>query len=52
MIEEEATLLEELDLGLNYVADYADAVAWTLTHGLRDRLCARASAEGSRAGES
>jgi hypothetical protein len=38
LIEQEAALLEELDREPDYVAGYADAVAWTLTHGLRDRL--------------
>ncbi len=38
----------ELNRGPECLADYADAVAWTLTHGLRDRLRARAGAEGPR----
>jgi hypothetical protein len=44
--------MDRMDRVPECLADYADAAAWTLTHGLRDRLGARASAEGSRAGES
>jgi len=42
----------EMDRRPEYLADYADAAAWTLTHGLRDRLHAPASAEGRRGGGS
>jgi hypothetical protein len=31
-----------MERGPEYLSDYADAVAWTLTHGLRDRLRAPA----------
>jgi len=48
MINTANELEREMDRGPEYLADYADAVAWTLTHGLRDRLCARAGAEGPR----
>ncbi len=45
MIDQAAELEQEMDRGSDYVADYADAVAWTLTHGLRDRLQAQAGAD-------
>ncbi len=51
LIDDANELEREMDRGPEYLADYADAVAWTLTHGLRDRLCARAGAEGPRGGD-
>jgi hypothetical protein len=51
MIDEANELEREMDRGPEYLADYADAAAWTLAHGLRGRLCARGSAEGPRGGD-
>jgi len=52
MIDEAHEIEREMDRAPEYLADYADAAAWTLTHGLRDRLHAPASAQGPRGGES
>ncbi len=51
MIDEANEIEREMDRAPEYLADYADAVAWTLTHGLRDRLCAPAGAEGPQGGD-
>jgi hypothetical protein len=51
MIDDANELEREMDRRPEYLADHADAVAWTLTHGLRDRLRARAGAEGPRGGD-
>lgn len=51
MIDEANELERELDRAPEYLADYADALAWTLANGLRDRLCARAGAEGPLGGD-
>jgi hypothetical protein len=51
MIDDANELEREMDRRPEYLADDADAVAWTLTHGLRDRRCARAVAEGPRGGD-
>jgi hypothetical protein len=48
MIDEANEIEREMERAPEYLADYADAAAWTLTHGLRDRLRATASAEGRR----
>jgi hypothetical protein len=45
MIDDANEIEREMDRAREYLADYADAAAWTLTHGLRDRLHAPASAE-------
>jgi hypothetical protein len=45
MIDEAREIEREMDRAPEYLADYADAVAWTLTHGLRDRLRATAGAD-------
>ncbi len=48
MIDEAREIEQEMDRSPEYLADYADAAAWTLTHGLRDRLRAPAGAESPR----
>jgi hypothetical protein len=50
MIDDANEMEREMDRAPECLADYADAAAWTLTHGLRDRLGARASAEGRQGG--
>jgi hypothetical protein len=45
LIDEANEIEREMDRGPEYLADYADAAAWTLTHGLRDRLRATAGAD-------
>jgi hypothetical protein len=52
MIDDANEIQREMDRAPKYLADYADAAAWTLTHGLRDRLHALTSAEGRRGGGS
>jgi len=46
MIDDANEIEREMDRGPEYLADYADAAAWTLTHGLRDRLRTPAGSEG------
>jgi hypothetical protein len=48
MIDQANELEREMDRAPEYLADYADAAAWTLTHGPRDRLRTPASSEGPR----
>jgi len=52
MIDEAREIEREMDRAPEYLADYADAAAWTLTHGLRDRLRPTVGAQGPRGGES
>jgi hypothetical protein len=52
MIDDANEIEREMDRAPEYLADDADAAAWTLTHGLRDRLHAPASAEGRQGGGS
>jgi hypothetical protein len=51
MIDDANELEREMDRAPECLADDADAVAWTLANGRRDRLCARAGAEGPRGGD-
>ncbi len=52
MIDDANEIEREMDRAPEYLADYADAAAWTLTHGLRDRLRPTVGAQGPRGGES
>jgi hypothetical protein len=51
MIDDANELEREMDRAPECLADDADAVAWTLANGRRDRLYARAGAEGPRGGD-
>ncbi len=44
MIDEAHEIEREMDRAPEYLADYADAAAWTLIHGLRERLRAPSGA--------
>ena len=46
MLDTATEIEREMDRAPEYLADYADAIAWTLTHGLRDRLRAMTGPAG------